>query len=76
MGSKGARPRNPEHSRHLPKVGTATENAWVLREEREAVLDQMGVGRAGRGVKTVVVVVVVILVVGALLGFTAVVIFR
>jgi hypothetical protein len=46
MGRKGNKQRKPEHSRHLPKVGTATENEWALHEEREAVLDQMGVGNA------------------------------
>jgi hypothetical protein len=76
MGSKGDTPRNPEHSQHLPKVGTATENERLLHEEQQAVLAQMGVGRAGRGVKSVVVVVAVLLVVGAILGLMAIMVFR
>jgi hypothetical protein len=76
MGSKGDKIRKPEHSQHLPKVGTAIENERLLHEEQHAVLAQMGVGDAGRGVKSVVVVVAVLLVVGALLGLTAIMVFR
>jgi hypothetical protein len=76
VGSKGDPPRKPEHSQHLPKVGTATENERLLHEEQQAVLAQMGAGRAGRGVKSVVVVVAVLLVVGAILGLMAIMVFR
>ena len=76
MGSKGDKARKPEHSQHLAKVGTATEDERLLHDEQHAVLAQMGVGRAGRGVKSVVVVIAVLLVVGAILGLTAIMVFR
>lgn len=76
MGRKGSKPRKPEHSRHLPKVGTATENEWSLHEEREAVLDQMGVGDASSVTKIVVTAVVVVFMVGAILGLLVLVVFR
>ena len=76
MGSKGAKPRKREHSQHLPKVGTATENERLLHDEQHAVLDQMGVGHAGRGVKSLVVVVAVVLVGCAVVGLMAVMVFR
>jgi hypothetical protein len=76
MGSKGARPRKAEHSLHLPKVGTATENERLLHDEQRAVLDQMGVGHASRGVKRVVAVVAVVLVGAAIVGLMAVMVFR
>jgi hypothetical protein len=76
MGRKGNKPRKPEHSRHLPKVGTATENEWALHEEREAVLDQMGVGNASSVTKIVVTAVVVVFMVGAILGLLVLVVFR
>jgi hypothetical protein len=76
MGSKGQAPRKPEHSQHLAKVGSATENERLLHEEQRAVLAQMGVGRAGRGVRSVAVVVAVVLVGGAILGLMAIMVFR
>lgn len=76
MGSKGDKIRKPDHSEHLPKVGTATENERLLHDEQQAVLAQMGVGGAGRGVKSVVVVIAVLMVVAALLGLTAIMVFR
>ena len=76
MGSKGNKIRKPDHSQHLAKVGTATEDERLLHEEQHAVLAQMGVGDAGRGVKSLVVVVAIVLVVGALLGLTAIMVFR
>ncbi len=76
MGRKGNKPRKPEHSRHLPKVGTPAENEWALHEEREAVLDQMGVGNASSVTKIAVTAVVVVFVVGAILGLLVLVVFR
>ncbi len=76
MGSKGAKARKPEHSQHLPKVGTATENERLLHDEQHAVLDQMGVGHAGRGVKSLVAVVAVVLVGCAVVALMAVMVFR
>jgi len=73
MGSKGSKARKPAHSQHLPKVGTATENDRLLHEERQAVLDQMGMRNASSGVKVAVTAVIVILVVAALLAFMLIV---
>ncbi len=69
MGSKGKKPRKPSHSQHLPKVGTAPETQRLLHEEHQAILDTMGVGSAGKGLKAAVWVVGALLVVGALAGF-------
>jgi hypothetical protein len=76
MGNKGGKARKPEHSQHLSKVGTATENERLLHEEQHAVLAQMGVRRAGRGVKSVVVILACLLVGGAILGLMAIMVFR
>ncbi|MDQ1511317.1 MAG: hypothetical protein QOG50_3161 [Actinomycetota bacterium] len=73
MGSKGRKPRNPQHSQHLPKVGTATENERLLHEEREAVLGQMGLRNAWSGVKMAVTVVVVVLIIAAILALLLIV---
>jgi hypothetical protein len=76
MGSKGSKPRNPDHSRHLPKVGTATENERLLHEEREAVIGQMGMRNAPAAVKVALTAVVVVLVVGAIVGLGLLIVFR
>ena len=65
MGSKGSKPRKPSHSQHLPKVGTATENARLQREERAAIGDVMGISGP---VLRIVMVLGGIALVGALLG--------
>ena len=67
MGSKGKKPRKPQHSQHLPKVGSSTENKRLLHEEQQAVLGQMGVGGAPSGVKVFVTAAIAVLVVGAIL---------
>ena len=80
MGSNRIRPRKKKGAthqpQHLPKVGSATENQRLLHEEQQAVLDQMGVGRAGTAAKTIVTALIVVLVVGALLGFTLLTVWR
>ena len=73
MGSKGDKPRNPKHSQHLPKVGSAIENERLLHEEREAVLGQMGMRNAPSGVKIAITAVVVILIVAAILALLLIV---
>ncbi len=35
VGSSGQKPRKPEHSRHLPKVGTKANREYELREKRK-----------------------------------------
>jgi hypothetical protein len=80
MGSNRIRPRKKKGAshqpQHLPKVGSATENERLLHEEQHAVLDQMGVGHSGTAAKTVVTALIVILIVGALLGFTLLTVWR
>ncbi len=80
MGSNRSRPRKKkkgaQHPQHLPKVGSATENERLLHEEQHAVLDQMGFGGAGTGVKTLVTIAIVVLVIGGLLGLTLLAVFR
>ena len=72
MGSNKSKPRKRKKGahqpQHLPKVGTATENERLLHEEQHAVMNQMGLGHAGSGTRTVATVVIVVMVVGALLG--------
>ena len=63
MGSKGSKPRKPQHSQHLPKVGTPEENKRLQHAEREAVLDNMGVGGASSTTKMIVGIVLVVIVV-------------
>ncbi len=73
MGRKGSKPRTRDHSQHLPKVGSGTENERLLHEEREAVLGQMGVRNASSGAKIAFVAVAVVLFVGAILSLLLIV---
>ena len=73
MGRKGSKPRKPEHSQHLPKVGSGTENERLLHEEREAVLDQMGLRNSWLGAKIGVTALIVVFVVGAILALLLIV---
>jgi hypothetical protein len=68
MGSKGSKPRKPQHSQHLPKVGSSTENERLMQEEHEAIADVMGVGGAGQWMKVVVIGIAILLLIGAVLG--------
>jgi hypothetical protein len=81
MGSNRSRPRRKKKGsqhqpQHLPKVGSATENERLLHEEQHAVLDQMGMGGAGSGLKTIVTVVIVVLVVGAVFSLALLTVWR
>ena len=76
MGRKGNRARKPEHSQHLPKVGSTTENERLLHEEREAVLGQMGLRDAPSGVKIAATIVTVVLAVGAIVGLGLLIVFH
>ena len=71
MGSKGDKPRRPRRSRHLPKVGTATENERELHEEREAVLDNLGLAGAGSWTKFAIAVVAVLILIIAVVTLVA-----
>jgi len=68
VGSKGSKPRKPQHSQHLPKAGTTTDNQRLMHEEHDAILDTFGMGNAGKGARTTVWVIGAILLVGAILG--------
>jgi hypothetical protein len=68
MGSKGSKPRKRKQSQHLPKVGSATENQRLQHAEREAVLDNMGMGGASQSTRTIVGIIVVVVIVMALLA--------
>ncbi len=69
MGSRGKKPRKPQHSQHLPKTGTKPDTQRLMHEEHEAMLDTFGMGNANKGTRTVVWVVGAILLVGAILAF-------
>jgi len=69
VGSKGKKPRKPSHSQHLPKVGSAGENARLQHEERSAVADVMGLGGASSATKTAIVIIGGIIFVFAILAF-------
>jgi hypothetical protein len=69
VGSKGKKPRKPQHSQHLPKAGTKTDNARLLHEEHEAIGDTIGLGGASKGTKSTVYVVGAILLVAAVIAF-------
>ena len=76
MGSKGSKARKPQHSQHLPKVGTKADNDREQRGERKAVMDQMGLGNASKGTKTAFTVVIALLVIGAILGLLLLTVFK
>ena len=69
VGSKGKKARKPQHSQHLPKAGTKTDQQRLMHEEHGAILDTMGMGGAGKGTKSAVWVVGALLLVGAVLAF-------
>ena len=68
MGSKGSKPRKPQHSQHLPKVGSSTEDERLMHEEHQAIADVMGVGGASQWMKVVVIGIALVLLIGAVLG--------
>ncbi|HEY3721918.1 MAG TPA: hypothetical protein VGN59_01020 [Acidimicrobiia bacterium] len=57
MGSKGKKARKPQHSQHLPKVGSKTETSRLMHEEHGAIADTMGIGHAGTGSRSAVFVI-------------------
>jgi hypothetical protein len=82
MGSKGSKPRKKSHSgshsqshpQHLPKVGTPQNIEHEQHLEREAVLDNMGLGGASSTTRIILGVVIVLVVIGAvfaLIGINA-----
>ena len=75
MGSKGSKPRKPTHSQHLPKVGTRSEIEFEQHEEREAVLDVLGVGDSAAWLKYTVVIIGILLLIGAIGGLIVYVVY-
>jgi hypothetical protein len=75
VGSKGKKPRKPQHSQHLPKVGSKTETQRLMHEEHSAMADTMGLGNAGKGARTVVYVIGGILLVCAIVALLILVTF-
>jgi hypothetical protein len=78
MGSKGSKPRKPQHSQHLPKVGTPQENAHEQKAARHAVAENMSFGgRSDRsGTNVAVGIVAIVLVIGAIGGLILLVALR
>ena len=69
MGWSGQKPRRgKKHPEHLAKVGTPAENERLQHAEREAVLENMGIGGASGWLRVVLYSVVALLVVGAIYG--------
>ncbi|MGZ4737195.1 MAG: hypothetical protein ACXV8R_16465 [Acidimicrobiia bacterium] len=68
MGSKGKKPRKPQHSQHLPKAGTKPDTQRLMHEEHCAILDTMGMGHAGKGSRAAVWIVGALLLIAAILA--------
>lgn len=62
MGSKGAKPRKGKRTRHLAKVGSATENERLLHQEQRAVVGNVGMGAGTTWVKVALAVGAVLLI--------------
>jgi hypothetical protein len=79
MGSSGqkrsrkAKKGQSGKPRHLPKVGTATENRLEQKGERRAVMENMGVGRQTPAIlKWIAVILIILLVVGGVVTLIAI----
>ena len=74
MGSSGQKRsrKGGKKPQHLPKVGTATENRIEQHGEREAVMENMGVGRNTsplvRWIAGIIVIVVLVVAVVTLIA--------
>jgi hypothetical protein len=70
MGSNKSRARKkhgkPVHAQHLPKVGTPAE--MQQHGERDAVLDNLGLGGASNTSRLVLGIVAVLVVAAAVIG--------
>jgi hypothetical protein len=56
--------------KHLPKVGTASEQGYVMRHEREAVEENLGI-RPGSPLAWVLGAVIVVTAIVAIVAFVA-----
>jgi probable F420-dependent oxidoreductase len=74
MGSAGQkRRRKGGKPRHMPKVGTATEDRYAIHHERDAVMGNMGVGRRTSPIlKWTAVILIILLVVGGVVTLIAI----
>src|SRR4051812_40106671 len=66
MGRANQKPRKGKKHQHLPKVGTATEDARLQHAERQAVGRNMGMGGLSGWMRTVLVAIGVLIVIGAI----------
>ena len=70
MGSNKSRPRTKRgkqvHAQHLPKVGTPEEREQ--HGERDAVLDNLGLGGASNTTRMVLGIVAVLVIAAAIVG--------
>ncbi|HTL84935.1 MAG TPA: hypothetical protein VL856_07125 [Acidimicrobiia bacterium] len=78
MGSNKSKPRKkhgkPVHAQHIPKVGTPAEREQ--HGERDAVLDNMGLGGASNTTRTVLGIGLVVVVLGGIFGLLLLTVFR
>jgi hypothetical protein len=74
MGSSGQKhARKGGKPRHLPKVGTATEERYAQHGEREAVMENLGVEPGGSALwKWTIALIAVVLVVAAIVALVAI----
>jgi hypothetical protein len=73
MGSSGQkRSRKGGKPRHMPKVGTATEEKYAIHHERDAVMDNMGAGPGASPVwKWTIAIIAVLLVAAAVIALVS-----
>ena len=78
MGNSGQKSRKgkKKRSQHLPKVGTPAENERLQHAEREAVLDNMGLGGTSGWVRVVIWIAIALLVGGAIYTLLLLTVFR
>jgi hypothetical protein len=78
MGSNKSRARTKHgkqvHAQHLPKVGT--KPARHQHEERDAVLDNMGLGGASHATRVVLGIIAAVVVIGGIFALLALTTFR
>jgi hypothetical protein len=79
MGSSGQkRSRKAKHGqsgkpRHLPKVGTATEERYAQHEEREAVMGNLGMSSGASPIwKWTIGIIAVLMVAAAIIALIAI----
>jgi len=66
MGRANQKPRKGTQHQHLPKVGSAPDNAHLQHAEREAVLGNMGMSGLSGWMRVALIAVVVLIVIGGI----------